>query len=141
MDHTLQRSIYPAAGEDTTAVIADEAASAPGHLAQLPDPQWAIWRWVGLRSAGFSIDHLLALAAPEWAAVVDRYLELEAVAGQAQERALQVLREILEAPQPEERDPVVRAIQALKKGQPPKRAVPPAAEPAKSEGPTAEPAP
>ncbi|HEY0733739.1 MAG TPA: lantibiotic dehydratase, partial [Herpetosiphonaceae bacterium] len=131
MDHTLQRSIYQAAGEDTTsAAIADEAASAPGHLAQLPDPQWAIWRWVGLRSAGFSIDHLLALAAPEWAAVVDRYLELEAAAQQAQERALQVLREILEAPQPEERDPVVRAIQALKKGQPPKRAVPPAAEPA-----------
>ncbi|HEX6288813.1 MAG TPA: lantibiotic dehydratase [Herpetosiphonaceae bacterium] len=128
MDHTLQRSTAHAAIHATTsAMIADEEPRLPDHLARLPDPQWAIWRWVGLRSAGFPIDHLLALGAPQWAAAVDRYLELEAAAQQAQERALEALREILDAPPPEQRDPVVRAIQSLKKGQPPKLAVPPAA--------------
>jgi hypothetical protein len=129
MDHSLPNlSEYADSYNGASSVIIDAAERLPGHLAALPDPQWTIWRWVGLRSAGFPIDQLLGLAAPQWAAAADRFLAAESAALAAQEQALASLRTLLADVSAEQRDPVVRAIQALKKGQVPKVPVPPPAD-------------
>ena len=44
------------------------------HLAPVPGTDWQVWRWALLRSAGFPIDGLDDLAAPECAATADEYL-------------------------------------------------------------------
>jgi hypothetical protein len=50
------------------------------HLAAIPGSSWQVWRWALLRSAGFPVDGLDDLSAPDLAAVADAYL-----AGQATE--------------------------------------------------------
>ena len=44
-----------------------EAASigSPGHLVDVQNTEWAFWRCIGLRSAGFPASNILKLAAPE----------------------------------------------------------------------------
>ena len=37
-------------------------AALPKHLARLPGGQWALWRWVALRGAGFPAAQILRLA-------------------------------------------------------------------------------
>src|SRR6266568_1768061 len=57
-------------------------AALPEHLISLPDPSWALWRWAGLRSAGFPVAQVLQLAMPACAAAVDQFIEREAEAEQ-----------------------------------------------------------
>ncbi|HVU65522.1 MAG TPA: lantibiotic dehydratase [Ktedonobacteraceae bacterium] len=52
-------------------------ADVPAHLVPLANGEWAIWRWIGLRSAGFSHDDLRPLVVSACAAAADRYLSLE----------------------------------------------------------------
>lgn len=68
----------------TTVVKSHSTAPQPGaavdvapHLAPLPDDEWALWRWVGLRGAGFPVDRVLRLAAPESAAAADQVIDAE----------------------------------------------------------------
>lgn len=46
----------------------------PAHLVRLKDEQWALWRCVCLRGAGFPAEQALALAAPVSADVADQIL-------------------------------------------------------------------
>ncbi|HEU4767892.1 MAG TPA: lantibiotic dehydratase, partial [Pyrinomonadaceae bacterium] len=47
------------------------------HLAKLPGGSWAVWRWMGLRGAGFPVEMLLALADSRCAAAADAMNERE----------------------------------------------------------------
>jgi hypothetical protein len=47
------------------------------HLMFLPDTDWAVWKWTGLRGTGFPISQVLQLAMPTYAAAVDRFLSCE----------------------------------------------------------------
>ena len=58
------------------------ASSTPRHLFELPGGEWAMWRWVALRGAGFPADGVLRLSAPAAAAAADVVLSAE---GQLQE--------------------------------------------------------
>jgi hypothetical protein len=49
----------------------------PAHLILLDDGEWAIWRWIGLRSAGFSHDDLKPLVSSACVAAAEKYLALE----------------------------------------------------------------
>lgn len=63
----------------------------PEHLIALPDSNWALWRWVGLRGAGFPVAMLLQLASPDFAQMADRFLEDEAEAEALRQVLLQAL--------------------------------------------------
>jgi hypothetical protein len=57
-------------------------ATLPKHLAELPGGQWALWRWVALRGAGFPAELALQLAAPECAAAARKLVDIEDAAEQ-----------------------------------------------------------
>lgn len=79
------------------AVQASERATLPSHLVGLEKGEWAVWRCIGLRGAGFPARKVLRLAAPECAAVADRLLEAEGVARSAYQESLKVFNEALDA--------------------------------------------
>lgn len=47
------------------------------HLIKLPGGTWSVWRWIGLRSAGFPIDDVLRLSAPDSTVAALQVLEGE----------------------------------------------------------------
>jgi Lantibiotic dehydratase, C terminus./Lantibiotic dehydratase, N terminus. len=64
-------------------------STAPDHLITVPDSEWAFWRCVCLRGAGFPAQGILKLAAPaELVAAANRVLESLQEAKLAQEKAL-----------------------------------------------------
>src|SRR5438067_1918215 len=70
-----------------------QVCSAPApHLVRLPNTRWALWRWVGLRGAGFPAAQVLKLGAPECAAAADALIEAEAEAEEARAAAVAAVR-------------------------------------------------
>lgn len=67
----------PVAATDATVTADADKTALPSHLVGLGDGEWALWRWVGLRGAGFPARQVLRLAAPECAAGVDKLLDAE----------------------------------------------------------------
>jgi hypothetical protein len=66
----------------TTIDASENAGSAeeiglPAHLVGLSDDEWAMWRCVCVRGAGFPAHQALALAAPECATAADRLIQAE----------------------------------------------------------------
>ena len=53
------------------------AESTPRHLFELPGREWAAWRWVALRGAGFPVDGVFRLSAPAAAAAAGVMLSAE----------------------------------------------------------------
>jgi hypothetical protein len=53
------------------------APDLPPHLIALPEGDWALWRWSGLRSCGFPTREVLRLSAPEEAKMADRVLRAQ----------------------------------------------------------------
>lgn len=71
---------------------AGNTAELPKHLVSLGNREWAAWRWVALRGAGFPAASVLKFAAPEYAALADRVIEAEDAARRAKEDALEAVR-------------------------------------------------
>jgi hypothetical protein len=76
------------------AVRERERATLPGHLVGLDD-DWALWRCVGLRGAGFPALQVLRLAAPECAAAADNLLRTEEEAQRLCGKAAEIVGEAL----------------------------------------------
>jgi hypothetical protein len=92
----------------------------PAHLVWLSGGQWAIWRWIGLRSAGFPIQQVLELGSPLCAAAADRYLEAQERVKQTQNKALYALRQAQRQQDDPERHLALRKVaRQLKKGRVP----------------------
>lgn len=70
----------------------EEAESRPPHLIPLADSQWAVWRIIGLRGAGFPAIQVLKLSASECAAKADQLSIAQFELQQARIEALAVLR-------------------------------------------------
>jgi hypothetical protein len=118
---------------DKLAAVEDGAAAAgvaeppAEHLFVLPGTDWALWRTVCLRGAGFPAAGLLGLATPGCAAAADRLLDAEEAAELARGAALAAVNARLDAlrrtAQWEDkgrREPLVAALQSLKMGKPPR---------------------
>jgi hypothetical protein len=75
----------------------DQEEWLPEHLVMLPGDQWASWRQVGLRGAGFPAALVLDLAAPECAAAADQLLQAEEAALQARDALVEALMAALDA--------------------------------------------
>src|SRR5689334_402846 len=58
-----------------TATLENTCERSDQHLILIPKSDWALWRWIGLRGAGFPVGHVLNLAAPESAALADRLIQ------------------------------------------------------------------
>ena len=100
----------------------------PEHLFPLHDGRWALWRWVGLRGAGFPSAYVRALAAPTCGAAADQLIEADDELQQAYQAAQELLNRAMDALRRENawgdvarREPLVRAARQLKQG---KRPVP-----------------
>src|SRR5581483_5719289 len=78
-------SVRPFAGQH----IAEDTLGE--HLMFLPDTDWAIWRWSGLRGTGFPISQVLQFAMPTCAAAADLFLAGEAEAEEIRERICALL--------------------------------------------------
>ena len=77
--------------------IKDEPkAQLSDHLMQLPGGQWALWRCVGLRGAGFPASTALKLASPGCAAAADELLQVEDEVRRSQEEAVDVVNKALD---------------------------------------------
>ncbi|HEX6292474.1 MAG TPA: lantibiotic dehydratase [Herpetosiphonaceae bacterium] len=106
----------------------------PPHLARLPGEQWAVWRWAGLRGAGFPANSVLKLADAACARTADETIDAEAEAEQALALALGAVNAALDdlrASQgwddPDRRAPLLKLLRGLKKGDLPQQTpVPPA---------------
>ena len=98
----------------------DTIDSPDDHLIPLPGGNWKLWRCFGVRGAGFSSAQVLRLGDPQCAAAADELLDAEENTQQLLEETLTALRSDLAAALPEDREPLLRAIQTLKKGKLPK---------------------
>ncbi|HEY7414026.1 MAG TPA: lantibiotic dehydratase, partial [Ktedonobacteraceae bacterium] len=66
-------------------------APIPDHLIALQDSSWALWRWVGLRGAGFPLSRVLQLAPPGYADAVHQFFERKDEEEHRQQMLLQAL--------------------------------------------------
>src|SRR5215216_6746016 len=101
------------------AVAEHERLEMPRHVIALSDKQWALWRWVGLRGAGFPTAMVLKLASPDSAAAADSILQAEQDARQARHQALDILKHDLKDADTETRPLLRRALEKLKKDKSP----------------------
>lgn len=94
----------------------------PEHLIGMVGADWAFWRSVCLRGAGFPAHLVLQLAAADTAAAADNFLILEKQAAGQHEALRQAIRLQLEGTSdPEERKPLARALKQLGKGKTPEK--------------------
>ncbi len=77
-------------GKDAQSPNRSEAAE---HRVNLPGGSWAVWRWVGLRGAGFPVRTLLELGAPQCARVADELNEAEERERGAREAAISAIQQ------------------------------------------------
>jgi hypothetical protein len=97
----------------------EKPANLPEHLIGLAPNSWALWRWVGLRGAGFPLAEALKLAEPECAAVADSVIRAEDEAERLWQSALQTLVEDYKNCQADSRPAISKALKRLKKARVP----------------------
>jgi Lantibiotic dehydratase, N terminus len=101
-------------------IEAPEKSSLPEHLMALPGGEWALWRTVGLRGAGFPATLVDKLSAPECAAVAERLLQASEIAQISLQKALDAVKlalNELEHGDKEMQNLLVKAKRALNKGE------------------------
>ena len=92
----------------------------PAHLCELPDNEWAVWRTVALRGAGFPSDWVLRLASEDCAAAVNDLFEAEAELLRAREAAINILQYHFHLTEASDRVHLINAMRSIKKGKLPK---------------------
>src|SRR5579859_4022388 len=95
------------------------ATGLPGHLVPLDAEQWAFWRFVCLRGAGFPARQALALSAPACADLVDQFILAEEEYTSAQAAALEALNSELMHATGEHHALLVQAFRTISKLRPP----------------------
>ena len=93
----------------------------------LEDGAWALWRWIGLRGAGFPATDVLRLAAPECGVAADVLFNAEGKVRQSRGALLELVNHALDGLSRDRAGdeqikgaPLVKALQNLKKGKLPK---------------------
>jgi hypothetical protein len=99
--------------------LSDKSKELPSHLVQLPDSPWAVWRWIGLRSAGFPIQYLAGLANSQCVKAANRYLVACDRLQLAQNQALAALQKLQSSAEPNQQPILQKAIRKVQKGKVP----------------------
>lgn len=118
---------FSSMSSSAVAVSEPECSVLPAHLISL-DADWALWRCVALRGAGFPANSVLRLAAPECASAADNVLAAEKDARVERQAALDLFGESLDAirnegrwdEDKERRNSLLDALRLLKSGKLPK---------------------
>jgi len=99
----------------------------PDHLVRLPGSDWALWRWVAVRGAGFASTNMQQLASAGCAASADEVLTREDEAQNAFEHTFKLVMQALDGlrrdgnwDDTEKRQPLVKALRELKSGKLPR---------------------
>jgi hypothetical protein len=113
--------------------LTEARAEAAEHLAPLPGERWALWRWIGLRGAGFPAEDVLRFALPNCEAA-DALLRAQDAEAEARGQVLGALSEALDALRREgrwddegARSALINITRQVKKGKRPKAGVAPSA--------------
>lgn len=106
--------------DNTIAAHSQEAEKQdlPEHLYRLNE-EWAIWRTVCLRGAGFPASLALELADPACVELADQMIQLEEELERAREKAVAATLERLDLASPEEHDTLKQLMRTLRKIQQP----------------------
>jgi len=77
--------------ETSNEVGPEESPPLPEHLERLEGGEWCLWKWVGLRGAGFPASEVLKLAAPYCGRLANEVVQAEDDAENAWRAALQAV--------------------------------------------------
>ncbi|HYP28705.1 MAG TPA: lantibiotic dehydratase, partial [Blastocatellia bacterium] len=106
-------------GDLTATGTTRDSRQLPEHLERLPGGEWCLWRWAGLRGAGFAASEVLKLAAPACAAAADEVLRAEEEAENVWKIAFDAVdRQVMLADE-QSRPLLEKAKRRLQKGKPP----------------------
>ena len=120
MNETINENLIETTPPFAFGIEEDTAPLAP-HLISVPGGEWNAWRCVGIRGAGFPASHVLKLASRECGEAADELCKAEEELEQSRLVALDSLRTELDtATDSIQRNPLLNAIQSLKKGKLPK---------------------
>src|SRR5438270_4238827 len=102
------------------AAVVSATGSLPPHLVKIPDEQWAFWRWMCLRSAGFPFDLPQQLATPATVAATNHLFSLEQAVTDKINKNIAALRLLLDNTTDQaHRKSLQRALKQLNKGKVP----------------------
>ncbi len=101
-------------------LVAGEIQALPAHLSELPDDEWAVWRSVALRGAGFPSDWVLKLASEDCAVAVNDLFDAEAQLVSAREAAVSILQALFHQTEVSDRVHLINAMRSIRKGKLPK---------------------
>ena len=88
----------------------------PAHLIALPGGDWALWRCIGLRGAGFPASQVLKLSSPECAAAADLLLQAEQETNLKCSQAIEALDSDLKQASEEDKATLEKEKRRLQKG-------------------------
>jgi len=93
----------------------DKGVALPPHMVRLPGTNWAVWRWIGLRGAGFPASEVLKLAAPDCADAADSLLHAEAESADARRLAVTAVKDEAMQASGADREVLEKALRRLQK--------------------------
>src|SRR5262249_32642104 len=96
----------------------------PAHLAHITGTDWAFWRWVVIRGAGFPAEQALKLSEPDCAAIAERLIKAEEEGTAAQEAVTETLHSRIGTADKENRPVWSKALRQIKKGKLPDLPIP-----------------
>src|SRR2546423_151820 len=112
----MEQDMLTVAASPCAVLAAEPAPELGSHLVRLGATDWALWRWVGLRGAGFAAAEVERLSAPECATAADELIEAEAEFELAREDAVEALRQELDRAQADDRAVLEKALRRVRKG-------------------------
>lgn len=86
------------------------------RLLLFPDTHWAVWKWIGLRGAGFPISQVLKLAMSDCAATADFFLACEEEAAQLQQQTIALISAEASAARGERWLQLLKLLRRIKEG-------------------------
>jgi Lantibiotic dehydratase, N terminus len=101
--------------EPIAVLFKEEQVEERKHLVKVPGGEWSVWRWLGVRAAGFPISEVLSLASTECAEAADSLLEADEQAQLARQGLVLRLKQELKQAGAEERKRLSKAIERVKK--------------------------
>lgn len=96
-----------------------DSSELPAHMVALPgDGAWSLWRWVGLRGAGFPAALAQRLAAPDSASAAGEVFAAEEAARRSRSEAITLLFAACASAEEPRRAALEKAVRRLQKGKP-----------------------
>ena len=102
------------------ALTSDPPNRLPNHLLELPGGDWGMWRWLGLRGAGFAVEEARRLVASDSAKAADHLLAAENSREERRREAVEHLSRDLYEQEGKERFRRFRALARLNKNRAPR---------------------